>query len=80
VWLAVANPTDSDFGVEANQIIWRAETRMQRGSSAEHSQWQDYAFGEPSITLLPDGTLLATLWCIQPSGRGIRYLRLRMSD
>jgi hypothetical protein len=77
VWLAVANPTASHFGVEANQIIWRAETPIQRGLSVEHSNWQDYAFGEPSVTLLPDGTPLATLWCIQPSGRGIKYLKLK---
>src|SRR5262249_2281434 len=78
VWLAVVRPTESHFGILANEIIWRAETRTQTGSSGEHAQWEDFSFGEPSITLLPDGTLLVTLWCIQPSGRGIRYVRLRM--
>ncbi|MCK4323694.1 MAG: exo-alpha-sialidase [Armatimonadetes bacterium] len=79
VWLALANPTDSDFGVQANEVVWRAETATQSSSSGEHSEWTDFAFGEPSITLLPDSTLLVVLWCIQPSGHGIRYLRLRMS-
>ena len=77
VWLAVVSPTDSDFGIEANEIIWRAETTTQSGSSGELAQWEDVSFGEPSVTLLPDGTLLVMLWCVQPSGRGIRYVKLR---
>jgi hypothetical protein len=79
VWLAVAQPTETDFGVEANEIVWRAETRTQSGSSSEHTEWEDFAFGEPSVTPLPDGTLLVTLWCIQPSGRGIRYVKLKQT-
>jgi hypothetical protein len=78
VWLARVRPTDNDFGIEANEIIWKAETRTQTGTSGEHTQWEDFSFGEPSITPLPDGTLLVTLWCIQPAGRGIRFVKLRM--
>lgn len=79
VWLAVINPRDTSFGIKANQIIWRAQTPTQSDSSGRHEQWTDFAFGEPSITLLPDQTLLATLWCIQPSGRGIRFVKLKMT-
>lgn len=78
VWLAVARPTESGFGVEANQIVWRAEQTTQHGTSAEHVEWEDFAFGEPSVTVLPGGELLVTLWCVQPSGHGIRYVKLRM--
>ena len=28
------------------------------------------------MTLLPDGDVMVTLWCAQPSGTGIRYVRL----
>jgi hypothetical protein len=79
VWLAVARPTESDFGVESHQIIWRAETPTQRASSGEHADWGDFSFGEPAITLLPDGSLLAVLWCLQPSGNGVRFVRLRLA-
>jgi len=78
VWLAIVNPTESDFGVEANEVIWRAETGTQTGTSGELFEWTDFSFGEPSIMLLPDGALLAALWCIHPSGRGIKYIKLRM--
>jgi hypothetical protein len=77
VWLAIVRPADTDFGIESNEIVWRAETRTQTGSSGEHAEWGDFSFGEPSITVLPSGTFLVTLWCIQPSGRGVRYVKLR---
>jgi hypothetical protein len=80
VWLAVVNPTEHDFGIESNEIVWRAETRTQRGSSGDHTAWTDFSFGEPSVTLLPDGTLLVVLWCIQPAGQGIRYVRLQLRE
>ncbi|NUQ64817.1 MAG: exo-alpha-sialidase [Pirellulales bacterium] len=78
VWLAVVRPTDDDFGIEHNAIVWKAQTRTRSASSGDLSDWSDFSFGEPSAALLPDGTWLVTLWCIQPSGTGIRYLRLRI--
>ena len=80
VRLAVIDPTEEDFGVEADELIWRAEVPTQTGTSSEHTEWQDFAFGEPSVSVLPGGELLATLWCIQPSGQGIRFVRLRLRD
>jgi hypothetical protein len=77
VWLAVVRPTDTDFGIEANEIVWRAPTPTQTGTSGEHTEWSDFSFGEPCVTLLPDGTLLVVLWCIEPSSSGIRYVKLR---
>lgn len=80
IYMAVVKPTATDFGVETNEIIWRAEIRTQSGTSGEHTDWQDFSFGEPSVTALSDKTLLVTLWCVQPSGQGIRYLKLRMHE
>jgi hypothetical protein len=80
VWLAVARPTESDFGLETNQIVWRAERTTQHDSSAEHSEWADFAFGEPSVTVAPDGALLVTFWRLQPSGQGIGYVKLRLDE
>ena len=78
VRLAVVDPDEEEFGVQADELIWRAETPTQTGTSADHVDWQDFAFGEPSITVLANGELLATLWCIQPAGQGIRFVRLRL--
>ncbi len=80
VWLATARPSESGFGIESNEIVWRADQATQHASSMEHVEWSDFAFGEPSVTVLPDGTLLVTLWCIQPSGQGVRYVKLKLED
>ncbi|MBN2292155.1 MAG: exo-alpha-sialidase [Pirellulales bacterium] len=76
VWLAVARPTETDFGIEANAIIWHAERATRNGTSSDFSNWTDYSFGEPSITLLPDGNLLATLWYARADSSGIQYVKL----
>ncbi|MSS70530.1 MAG: exo-alpha-sialidase [Candidatus Latescibacteria bacterium] len=76
VRLAVCRPTESDFGIELDDLVWSAQTRTQGGTSGDHTQWQDFSFGEPSVTPLPDGSLLVAFWCIQPAGRGIGYVRL----
>jgi Neuraminidase (sialidase) len=78
VRLAVCRPTEMDFGIEGDELVWRAATRTQRDTSGGHEEWQDFSFGEPSVTPLPDGSLLVVFWCIQPAGRGIGYVRLRM--
>jgi hypothetical protein len=76
VWMAVVRPTENGFGIESNEIVWRAETRTQTGTSGEHSEWTDFSFGEPCVALLPDKTFLLVLWCVQPEGQGIRFAKL----
>lgn len=77
IWIARACPSASDFGLESNDLAWSAKTTTQHGSSAGHSEWTDFSFGEPSLTLLPDGTWLLLFWCIQPDGSGVRFVKLR---
>ena len=77
VWLAAVKPTADDFGIETNEVVWHAATPNVSGADTAHSNWTDYSFGEPSVTCLPDGELLVSLWCMQPSGAGIRYVKLR---
>jgi len=76
VWMAVVTPADKDFGVQSNELMWQAETRTQSDGAGDHAEWTDFSFGEPCVVVLPDKTLLAVLWCIEPAGRGIRYVRL----
>jgi len=75
---ALVNPTGESFGIEFDDYIWKAETRTQSMTSGDLNEWSDFSFGEPGMALLPDGTLLAAIWCIQPSGSGIRYVKLRL--
>jgi hypothetical protein len=80
VWLATVRPSDSDFGVERNEIVWRAESPTGSATSGDLAEWTDFSFGEPSVAVLPDGSLLVALWCVEPSGSGIRYVRLRIAE
>ena len=41
VWVAVAKPTPDAFGLESNEILWRAATKTQKGSSGGHDEWRD---------------------------------------
>ena len=76
VWLAVATPSDHDFGLGRIGPAWLAEQATRNTEDSGHDAWTDFSFGEPSVTLLPDGDVMVTLWCAQPSGTGIRYIRL----
>ena len=76
VWLAVADPSDNDFGIQRIGPAWLAEQATRNADDSGHDAWQDFSFGEPSVTLLPDGDVMITLWCDQRSGTGIRYVRL----
>ena len=76
--LAIARPTPDDFGIEIDRPVWQAENRTRSDTSGDHDDWQDYAFGEPSVTLLPDGALLIAFWKIQPEERGIGYVKVKM--
>lgn len=77
IWVARAKPSASSFGLESNEIAWSAKTTTQHGTSAGHAEWTDFSFGEPSLTVLADGSMLLLFWCIQPDGSGIRYVKLR---
>lgn len=78
VWIAVARPTETDFGIEHQQIAWKAGAATRTASSGDHDNWTDFAFGEPSVTVLPNGELLLVLWCLQPEAAGIRFVHLRL--
>ena len=49
----------------------------QSEGTADHSSWQEFAFGEPGAVLLPGGEVLVTFWTVQPTGQGIAYVKLK---
>ncbi|MDA0835296.1 MAG: sialidase family protein [Planctomycetota bacterium] len=79
VWLALAEPTEETFHIVGQAIGWQAPTTTRSGSSGDHAEWTDFSFGEPSLAVLADGTLFLVLWCIQPGGKGIRCVRLKVN-
>jgi hypothetical protein len=80
VWLAMLRPSGGGVSLEWNQPVWLAKQATQTTSSGQHDDWCDFAFGEPSVTILSDRSILVTLWCLQPSGHRIRYIKLRTAE
>jgi hypothetical protein len=77
VWLAIARPSAGDFGIVEQVRVWKAAIATRHDSGGDHTGWTDFAFGEPASAELPDGDLLVVLWCDQPDGSGIRFVRIR---
>ena len=83
VRLALATPTPTDFGLQADELVWQASRATRSDSAGDHSEWTDFAFGEPAPLPLPDGSVLVVFWCVQPDGRGaerpgVGYVRVAM--
>lgn len=79
VWVAAGTVDEDGFHMEWNEPVWKAAQITRTDSSGDFSQWTDFSFGEPQLTVLPDGTFLATLWYEQDGIKGARYLHLKLS-
>ena len=78
VYLAIARPDERSLNIEVNEPVWLARTTTQHGGQGDHSNWEDFSFGEPAAVLLPDGDVLVALWCQQPDFQGIQCLRVHL--
>jgi len=78
IWLAMARPDGANFNMLENQPVWEAQTTTKTNKSIDFENFTDYAFGEPHVTVLRDGTLLLVFWFDQPYGTGVHYLRLSL--
>ena len=77
VWLAMEKfDSEGKAILLENEPVWQAETATKTGDSTDFGQWTDFSFGEPSVTVLPDNSLLVTLWYQQGTTQGIRYIQL----
>jgi hypothetical protein len=76
VWLALARPGETDFGLQANSCVWEPQAPS---GSVEHKDWTHFGFGEPCPLLLPGGGLLVVLWVADEWGHGIRWVRVDAS-
>ncbi len=80
VWLAIGSPEEGGFKIIANEPVWEAQSRTRNNKSEDFDNWTDYSFGEPHVSIMPDGSLLVVFWCIQPEGAGIRFVKLKMEN
>lgn len=76
VWLALEKVNGTEVELLENEPVWEAQTITKSDTSGDFGQWTDFAFGEPHVCVLPDRSLLVTLWYQQGGVNGIRYVRL----
>lgn len=76
VWLALEKVNGTEVELLENEPVWVAQSITKSGTSGDFSQFTDFAFGEPSVVILPDGSLLVVLWYQQNGVNGIHYVRL----
>ncbi len=79
VWFAIAQPDERNFNLSLNLPVWEAKRATRSNTSGDFSEWTDYSFGEPQVTVMPDGTFLLVFWCDQPDGKGIRYVKFQLN-
>lgn len=80
VWLALAKPEGGNFNLLENEPVWETLTTTQHGTSGSFDEFTDFAFGEPHVMVLKDGSLLVTLWYRHGERRGIRYVLLKREN
>ena len=76
VWLTTARPGGLAFNPEHTQIVWQPQRAGVQQD--EPGSWLDFKFGEPSLTVLTEDTVLVTFWFLEPDRGGIRYLKVRL--
>jgi hypothetical protein len=76
--LCRARPDEADFGARWDELLWAAPAAAQPGGAGDHTDWANFAYGEPMVAAAGDGTWLLVFWCIHSTGSGIRYVRFRL--
>ena len=74
VWAAYLTGENGELVLKENRPVWLASSTTKSSSSGDFSEWTDFSFGEPQLTVLPDGNLLTVLWYDQGSSTGIHYV------
>lgn len=80
VRLALVRPDENGLNLLADECVWKAPRATSNQTSGEFNEWTDFSFGEPHVSLLPDGTLLACLWYDTGEKKGIRFVKLQMTE
>lgn len=79
IWLSIVKPNDHDFGVISDQCVWSNAQATKTGETANHANWTKFTYGEPCVSVLPDGTFLMVFWYLDDQYAGVRYLKLKLN-
>ena len=70
--------SDDQWDIEAEQCLWTKAISQDTGKSIT-DQFSALKFGQPSLTRLADGEILATFWCVEDCMYKVKSLRLKLN-
>ena len=71
---------DGSVWVNDEQMpLWQGSSSIMNAEATTSQALADLKFGFPSMTLLPDGDILAVFWCQEADVYNIRWLRIGVS-
>lgn len=77
LWANVSR-LDGDQWVNLDEAcIWQGAASGMRGEAATGEELSQLRFGFPSMTVLPDGEVMAVFWCMEDCIQNIRWFRLK---
>ena len=81
VQMCLVRAAGTEWAVEFEGTMWDAGTTLdQTPQVSSQQEISRITFGYPTALRLDKETALATFWCEEEGRRGIRWVRLRMSD
>jgi hypothetical protein len=75
IGLARVRPTEDDFGILSNDLVWEVPQQL---TTTAHGEWTKFTFGEPSATLLDDGRVLVFFWSLSGGVGSIQFVRTKL--
>jgi hypothetical protein len=79
LWAELAE-IDGDRWIRVDEArLWTGAPSGMTGQNNTAEELSGLKFGYPSMTLVPNGDVLAVFWCCENDVHNIRWLRLRIS-
>jgi hypothetical protein len=80
LWANLCRIAGDEWINMAEHRVWHGAPSGMSGQAPAGDELSALRFGFPSMTLLPDGDVLAVFWCYEDCVSGIRWVRLRVSS
>ncbi len=75
--MVLLKSTDGNVILIENEPIWKADCGTKNTEDIGFENWTDFSFGEPSVVVLPDKSILITLWYQKGNIKGIKYIQVK---
>ena len=78
MWAHVARVQGQEWIGIGDTVLWTGAASGMTGQGNSSDELSALRFGFPSMTLLPDGQIMALIWCEEDSVNNIRWFRIKV--